>query len=280
MNKHIKNSLVMAIAVSMVAATMFTGCSSPFGISDKEKAKYYQSKDLLDASKIDYGNTFDKVVYAYFNLNIDFDKYIKELESYKDEGILTESLYTEFVEYGEYLNSMVGDTYVYYTTNGNPKTYMENDMSNVFTMIEQLERGWIGHWMYAIPDDDMQNVMEAYASNNLLLNFDDGTYQIVDYNTDVYGNTSGKNDMTRKLDQTVNPDATGIIEGDDGVDEEYQEYMDEKAEEQSNMYEIVSKNAFANYIVYRVEEPKNHTQNNFTAVIEDGKVVSIDGNFS
>ena len=270
----------MAIAVSMVAATMFTGCSSLFSISDKEKAKYYQSKDLLDASKIDYGNTFDKVVYAYFNLNIDFDKYIKELESYKDEGILTESLYTEFVEYGEYLNSMVGDTYVYYTTNGNPKTYMENDMSSVFTMIEQLERGWIGHWMYAIPDDDMQNVMEAYASNNLLLNFDNGTYQIVDYNTDVYGNTSGKNDMTRKLDQTVNPDATGIIEGDDGVDEEYQEYMDEKAEEQSNMYEIVSKNAFANYIVYRVEEPKNHTQNNFTAVIEDGKVVSIDGNFS
>ena len=176
----------IAVTVAAVTLLTFTSCGS-LGISDKEKAKYYKATDLIKSANVDYGNTYDKVVVAYFNSAIDPDKYLADLQNYVTEGLVSQEIYDECSQYKEYQESMDEDPYVYYTTNGNPKTLMNFGLDSL-SLIEQLERGWIGHWMYAIPDDAMKDVLRAYKSNNLLLDFDNGNYQIVDYKTDVYGN--------------------------------------------------------------------------------------------
>ena len=187
------------------------------------------------------------------------------------------------------------DPYVYYTTNGNPKVLMDFGLDSL-SLIEQLERGWIGHWMYAIPDDAMKDVLRAYKSNNLLLDFDNGNYQIVDYKTDVYGNADGENDLSRTIDysdmlpeynnepvllgdETVNPDGMTpeTAEQDPGLYGE--DIHDENEYPEVSEYTIARKDGFANFIVYRVIEPNTQKQGNFTVVIEDGTVVSIDGTF-
>lgn len=284
----------IAVTVAAVTLLTFTSCGS-LGISDKEKAKYYKATDLIESANVDYGNTYDKVVVAYFNSAIDPDKYLADLQNYVTEGLVSQEIYDECSQYKEYQESMDEDPYVYYTTNGNPKTLMEFGLGSL-SLIEQLERGWIGHWMYAIPDDAMKDVLRAYKSNNLLLDFDNGNYQIVDYKTDVYGNADGENDLSRTIDysdmlpeynnepvllgdETVNPDGMTpeTAEQDPGLYGE--DIHDENEYPDVSEYTIARKDGFANFIVYRVIEPNTQKQGNFTVVIEDGTVVSIDGTF-
>ena len=266
----------IAIPLAILSLALTTGCSSPFGLSDKEKSKYYQATDMLKAAESDFGDTYDKVVDAYFNISIEPEKGLKALEEYKESGLISEELVEECKSYFEYTDSMIGDFQVEYSTNGNPKTNYGSDMSSVFSMIEQLERGWIGAWMYAIPEDDMRNVLTAYVDNNLILDFENGTYQIVDYKTDVYGNIDKENDLSRKLDSSVNLDAHDIVEG---VEEEYAE-DDSDIQQEVDRYTIVSKDTFSNQIVYKIIEPRAQTESNFTVIIDNGKVVEIDGAFS
>lgn len=284
----------IAVTVAAVTLLAFTSCGS-LGISDKEKAKYYKATDLIESANVDYGNTYDKVVVAYFNSAIDPDKYLADLQNYVTEGLVSQEIYDECSQYKEYQESMDEDPYVYYTTNGNPKVLMNFGLDDL-SLIEQLERGWIGHWMYAIPDDAMKDVLRAYKSNNLLLDFDNGNYQIVDYKTDVYGNADGENDLSRTIDysdmlpeynnepvllgdETVNPDGMTpeTAEQDPGFYGE--DIHDENEYPEVSEYTIARKDGFANFIVYRVIEPNTQKQGNFTVVIEDGTVVSIDGTF-
>lgn len=284
----------IAVTVAAVTLLTFTSCGS-LGISDKEKAKYYKATDLIESANVDYGNTYDKVVVAYFNSAIDPDKYLADLQNYVTEGLVSQEIYDECSQYKEYQESMDEDPYVYYTTNGNPKTLMEFGLDGL-SLIEQLERGWIGHWMYAIPDDAMKDVLRAYKSNNLLLDFDNGNYQIVDYKTDVYGNADGENDLSRTIDysdmlpeynnepvllgdETVNADGMTpeTAKQDPGLYGE--DIHDENEYPKVTEYTIARKDGFANFIVYRVIEPNTQKQGNFTVVIEDGTVVSIDGTF-
>lgn len=294
--KHFENfKKGIAVTVAAVALLTFTSCGS-LGISDKEKAKYYKATDLIESANINYGNTYDKVVVAYFNSAIDPDKYLADLQSYVNEGLVSQEIYDECSQYKEYQEAMDEDPYVYYTTNGNPKTLMDFGLDSL-SLIEQLERGWIGHWMYAIPDDAMKDVLRAYKSNNLLLDFDNGNYQIVDYKTDVYGNADGENDLSRTIDSNdILPEYNDEPEviGDETVDPS-ELYTPETAEQDPGLYgedihdenkypevseyTIARKDGFANFIVYRVIEPNTQKQGNFTVVIEDGTVVSIDGTF-
>lgn len=289
-----KSLIIGALSIAMIVG--LTGCSLG-GLSDKEKAKYYRATDLVNSANVDYGNTYDKVIVAYFNSGLNPDKYLADMEGYVKEGLVSQELYDSCKSYSDYQNSMVDDTKVEYHTNGNPKTLSTFDPSTVFTMIEQLERGWIGKWMYAIPENDMNNVLRAYKNNNLLLDFENGTYQIVDYKTDVYGNVDGENDMSRGLDTSIDPNSSEPLynSGNDGslaIDSEIVESFTtpESAEgadetddsgEVKNVteYTIVKRDAFAGFIVYRMIEPKTQSQGNFTAVIENGMVVSIDGTF-
>lgn len=285
----------IAVTVAAVTLLTFTSCGS-LGISDKERAKYYKATDLIESANVDYGNTYDKVVVAYFNSAIDPDKYLADLQNYVTEGLVSQEIYDECSQYKEYQESMDEDPYVYYTTNGNPKTLMNFGLDSL-SLIEQLERGWIGHWMYAIPDDAMKDVLRAYKSNNLLLDFDNGNYQIVDYKTDVYGNADGENDLSRTIDYSdMLPEYNNepVLLGDETVDPS-EMYTPETAEQDPGLYgedihdeneypevseyTIARKDGFANFIVYRVIEPNTQKQGNFTVVIEDGTVVSIDGTF-
>ena len=284
----------ITVTVAAVTLLTFTSCGS-LGISDKERAKYYKATDLIESANVDYGNTYDKVVVAYFNSAIDPDKYLADLQNYVTEGLVSQEIYDECSQYKEYQESMDEDPYVYYTTNGNPKTLMNFGLDSL-SLIEQLERGWIGHWMYAIPDDAMKDVLRAYKSNNLLLDFDNGNYQIVDYKTDVYGNADGENDLSRTIDysdmlpeynnepvllgdETVNPDGMTpeTAEQDSGLYGE--DIHDENEYPEVSEYTIARKDGFANFIVYRVIEPNTQKQGNFTVVIEDETEESIDGTF-
>lgn len=281
------------IVVALALTLSLAGCGIG-GLSDKEKAKYYRATDLVNSANVDYGNTYDKVITAYFNSALNPDKYLADMEEYVQDGLMSQELYDSCKNYSDYQNNMVDDTKVEYHTNGNPKTLSTFDPSTIFTMIEQLERGWIGKWMYAIPEDDMNNVLTAYKNNNLLLDFENGTYQIVDYKTDVYGNVDGENDMSRGLDTSIDPESSEPLynSGNDGsivIDEELaNSFMTPESADESdssdtvknvNEYTIARKDAFAGFIVYRIIDPKTQNQGNFTAVIEDGMVVSIDGTF-
>lgn len=271
-----KNKATLAI-MSVVSATIFTGCGI-LGLSDKEIAKYYQATDLVNAANTDFGDTYDKVIDAYFNVGIDYDSNIKLLEDYCNSGLISDDILNDCKSYKDYTDSMTENFHVDYKTNGNPKVKTESDMSDVFSMIEQLERGWIGAWMYAIPEDDMNNVLNAYYNNNLLLNFDDGTYSIVDYQTDVYGNAGGTNDFSRKLNPEV-PDTVYDTDS-QSQEDEYADYMDENDSNKYDKYTITGRSSFSNFIVYKVVNPRTQKSSNFTAVISNGMVVSIDGGFT
>ena len=152
--------------------------------------------------------------------------------------------------------------------------------------------------MYAIPEDDMRNVIIAYYNNNLLLNFETGDYEIVDYKTDVYGNAGGENDRSRKLSTEIDLDASDHIDLDDGTfmtseEKERQEQLE--AENNTNMagetvtsddattyddYTILSRNTFNNFIVYKIANPYSDSVGTFTVVLNDNEqVVGIDGSF-
>lgn len=274
--------ITISIAISLLLSA--TACNSNiFGLSDKQIAKYYQASDLIEAANIDYGDKYDKVIEAYFNISLDYEKNIKELEKYFKDGLISQSLLDSCKRYEEYTSSMVVDFRIEYSTNGNPKKNMGNDMSSVFSMVEQLERGWIGAWMYAIPENEMNDVLNAYYSNNLLLDFENGSYTIVEYKTDVYGNKDSENDTSRKLslsdgsayDITTDGEEENISEID-----EYTEYIEENQKSKYTKYEILSKDMFANFIVYKIVNPKTQSSSNFTAVIDNGKVVEINGGFN
>lgn len=265
-------------------ACILAGCgeTSIFGLSDRQKAKYYQAVDLINAANVDYGDRYDRLVEAYFNISLDYDTNIRIIEEYFNNGLIDVSILESCRDYKQYSDSMIGDFRVDYSTNGNPKTNTGIDMSNVFSMIEQLERGWIGTWMYAIPEDEMSEVLNAYHDNKLLLDFENGNYTIVDYQTDVYGNLNGKNDLSRKLDLTITDDVYDNNSEQFEENDEYSEYLEENKQESCKYtkYEILSKNVFAKFIVYNIVDPKSQVSSNFTVIISDGKVVSINGGFN
>ena len=217
----IKQFTIVTVAAVIVAAVL-SGC----GLSDKEKAKYYQATDLINAASNDFGDTYDSLVEAYFNTAIDYDKNIEVLENAYNNGLLSEKLLNACKEYQDYTDSMVESYHVDYTTNGNPKTNTGTDMSSVFSMVEQLERGWIGSWMYAIPEGEMNNVLNAFYDNHLVLDFENGDYAIVDYQTDVYGNIGAENDTSRKLDTSI-PDYAYDLSDDEylATDDEYADFL-------------------------------------------------------
>lgn len=281
-NKALKGLTICGVLM------ILTSCGS-LGISDKDKAKYYRATDLIESANVDYGNIYDKVVVAYFNSAIDPDKYLSDMQEYVNEGLVSQDIYNECNGYREYQESMDEDPYVYYTTNGNPKKLMDFGL-NSLSLIEQLERGWIGNWMFAIPENDMKNVLRAYKDNSLLLDFENGTYQIVDYKTDVYGNIDGENDLSRTIDESEmlpefndEPEVIGDFStaesADEPIDQETTEDTQEDTQENVTEYTILRKDAFANFLVYRIIEPNGQKTGNFTVVIEDGMVVSIDGTF-
>ena len=270
----IKQFTIVTVA-AVIVATVLSGC----GLSDKEKAKYYQATDLINAASNDFGDTYDSLVAAYFNTAIDYDKNIEVLENAYNNGLLSEELLNACKEYQDYTDSMVESYHVHYTTNGNPKTNTGDDMLSVFSMVEQLERGWIGSWMYAIPEGEMNNVLNAFYDNHLVLDFENGDYAIVDYQTDVYGNIGAENDTSRKLDTSI-PDYAYDVSDDEYLvtDDEYADYIEEQENEYSE-YTIISRDTFANFIVYKIVDPKTQNSSNFTVVVEDEMVVSIDGGF-
>lgn len=304
-NRSIKNA---ALVISAIMMTSLVGCSaSGKPLTNKEKSKFYQAKDFLESSSKDEGTKYDDVVLAYFKIDNDSDNAIQAIYNGVTAGLVSEQFKENCEQAVEYNKAMQeysdnGDTWeiphVYYSTNGNPKTYTEVDLSNSFSLIEQIERGFIGQWMYAIPEDDMQNVISAYYNNNLLLNFETGDYQIVDYKTDVYGNIDGQNDTSRKLSTEIDLDASDHIDSDDGTfmtseEKERQEQLE--AEDNTNMagetvtsedtttyddYTILSRNTFNNFIVYKIANPYSDSVGTFTVVLNDEEqVVGIDGSF-
>lgn len=296
----------MAIASVMTLTLMsLTGCGA--SLTNKEKSKFYQAKDFLESSSKDEGTKYDDVVLAYFKINNEPDDAMRAINNGATAGLVSDQFKETCEQAAEYNKSMqdyedsgnmVEIPQVYYSTNGNPKTYTEVDLSSSFSLIEQIERGFIGQWMYAIPEDDMRNVIIAYYNNNLLLNFETGDYEIVDYKTDVYGNAGGENDRSRKLSTEIDLDASDHIDLDDGTfmtseEKERQEQLE--AEDNTNMagetvtsddattyddYTILSRNTFNNFVVYKIANPYSDSVGTFTVVLNDNEqVVGIDGSF-
>lgn len=276
-------------------------------MTNKEKSKFYQAKDFLESSSKDEGTKYDDVVLAYFKIDNEPDDAIQAINNGVTAGLVSEQFKErceQAIDYNkarqEYIDSgnEIEIPQVYYSTNGNSKRYIENELPDTMSLVERLERGFIGQWMYAIPEDDMQNVISAYYNNNLLLNFETGDYEIVDYKTDVYGNAGGENDTSRKLSSEVDIDASDHIDLDDGTfmtseEKERQEQLE--AEDNTNMagetvtsddattyddYTILSRNTFNNFVVYKIANPYSDSVGTFTVVLNDNEqVVGIDGSF-
>lgn len=298
----------MIYFASIVLMLSLAGCST-LGkpLTNKEKSKFYQAKDFLEASSKDEGTKYDDIVLAYFKIDNDSDDAMQAINNGVTAGLVSEQFKErceQAIEYNkarqEYIDSgnEIEIPQVYYSTNGNSKRYIENELPDTMSLVERLERGFIGQWMYAIPEDDMQNVISAYYNNNLLLNFETGDYEIVDYKTDVYGNAGGENDTSRKLSSEVDIDASDHIDLDDGTfmtseEKERQEQLE--AEDNTNMagetvtsddattyddYTILSRNTFNNFIVYKIANPYSDSVGTFTVVLNDNEqVVGIDGSF-
>ena len=305
MKKSVNRMIYFASIVLMLS---LAGCSS-LGkpLTNKEKSKFYQAKDFLESSSKDEGTKYDDVVLAYFKIDNEPDDAMQAINNGVTAGLVSEQFKercNQAIEYNkarqEYIDSgnEIEIPQVYYSTNGNSKRYIENKLPDTMSLVERLERGFIGQWMYAIPEDDMQNVISAYYNNNLLLNFETGDYEIVDYKTDVYGNAGGENDRSRKLSSEVDTDASDHIDLDDGTfmtseEKERQEQLE--AEDNTNMagetvtsddattyddYTILSRNTFNNFIVYKVANPYSDSVGTFTVVLNDNEqVVGIDGSF-
>lgn len=298
----------MIYFASIVLMLSLAGCSTlDKPLTNKEKSKFYQAKDFLEASSKDEGTKYDDVVLAYFKIDNDSDKAMQAINNGVTAGLVSEQFKErceQAIEYNkarqEYIDSgnEIEIPQVYYSTNGNSKRYIENELPDTMSLVERLERGFIGQWMYAIPEDDMQNVISAYYNNNLLLNFETGDYEIVDYKTDVYGNAGGENDTSRKLSSEVDIDASDHIDLDDGTfmtseEKERQEQLE--AEDNTNMagetvtsddattyddYTILSRNTFNNFIVYKIANPYSDSVGTFTVILNDNEqVVGIDGSF-
>lgn len=298
----------MIYFASIVLMLSLSGCStSGKSLTNKEKSKFYQAKDFLEASSKDEGTKYDDVVLAYFKIDNDSDNAIQAIYNGVTAGLVSEQFKErceQAIEYNkarqEYIDSgnEIEIPQVYYSTNGNSKRYIENELPDTMSLVERLERGFIGQWMYAIPEDDMQNVISAYYNNNLLLNFETGDYEIVDYKTDVYGNIDGQNDTSRKLSTEIDLDASDHVDLDDGTfmtseEKERQEQLE--AEDNTNMagetvtsedattyddYTILSRNTFNNFVVYKIANPYSDSVGTFTVVLNDEEqVVGIDGSF-
>lgn len=305
MKKSVNRMIYFASIVLMLS---LTGCSSSGKpLTNKEKSKFYQAKDFLESSSKDEGTKYDDVVLAYFKIDNEPDDAIQAINNGVTAGLVSEQFKErceQAIDYNkarqEYIDSgnEIEIPQVYYSTNGNSKRYLENKLPDTMSLVERLERGFIGQWMYAIPEDDMQNVISAYYNNNLLLNFETGDYEIVDYKTDVYGNIDGQNDTSRKLSSEVDIDASDHIDLDDGTfmtseEKERQEQLE--AEDNTNMagedvssenattyddYTILSRNTFNNFIVYKIANPYSDSVGTFTVVLNDNEqVVGIDGSF-
>lgn len=298
----------MIYFASIVLMLSLAGCST-LGkpLTNKEKSKFYQAKDFLESSSKDEGTKYDDVVLAYFKIDNEPDDAMQAINNGVTAGLVSEQFKErceQAIEYNkarqEYIDSgnEIEIPQVYYSTNGNSKRYLENKLPDTMSLVERLERGFIGQWMYAIPEDDMRNVIIAYYNNNLLLNFETGDYEIVDYKTDVYGNAGGENDTSRKLSSEVDIDASDHIDLDDGTfmtseEKERQEQLE--AEDNTNMagetvtsddattyddYTILSRNTFNNFIVYKIANPYSDSVGTFTVVLNDNEqVVGIDGSF-
>lgn len=298
----------MIYFASFVLMLSLVGCSSSGKpLTNKEKSKFYQAKDFLETSSKDEGTKYDDVVLAYFKIDNDSDNAIQAIYNAVTAGLVSEQFKErceQAIEYNkarqEYIDSgnEIEIPQVYYSTNGNSKRYIENELPDTMSLVERLERGFIGRWMYAIPEDDMQNVISAYYNNNLLLNFETGDYEIVDYKTDVYGNVGGQNDTSRKLSTEIDLDASDHVDLDDGkfmTSEEKERQEQLEAEDNTNMagetvtsddattyddYTILSRNTFNNFIVYKIANPYSDSVGTFTVVLNDEEqVVGIDGSF-
>lgn len=305
MKKSVNRMIYFASFVLMLS---LVGCSSSGKpLTNKEKSKFYQAKDFLETSSKDEGTKYDDVVLAYFKIDNDSDNAIQAIYNGVTAGLVSEQFKErceQAIEYNkarqEYIDSgnEIEIPQVYYSTNGNSKKYIENELPDTMSLVERLERGFIGQWMYAIPEDDMQNVISAYYNNNLLLNFETGDYEIVDYKTDVYGNVDGQNDTSRKLSTEIDLDASDHVDLDDEIfmtseEKERQEQLE--AEDTTNMagetvtsddattyddYTILSRNTFNNFIVYKIANPYSDSVGTFTVVLNDEEqVVGIDGSF-
>ena len=298
----------MIYFASIVLMLSLAGCSTSGKLlTNKEKSKFYQAKDFLESSSKDEGTKYDDVVLAYFKIDNEPDDAIQAINNGVTAGLVSEQFKercNQAIEYNkarqEYIDSgnEIEIPQVYYSTNGNSKRYLENKLPDTMSLVERLERGFIGQWMYAIPEDDMQNVISAYYNNNLLLNFETGDYEIVDYKTDVYGNIDGQNDTSRKLSAEIDLDASDHVDLDDGTfmtseEKERQEQLE--AEDNTNMagedvssddattyddYTILSRNTFNNFVVYKIANPYSDSVGTFTVVLNDNEqVVGIDGSF-
>lgn len=305
MKKSVNRMIYFASIVLMLS---LAGCStSGKPLTNKEKSKFYQAKDFLESSSKDEGTKYDDVVLAYFKIDNDSDNAIQAINNGVTAGLVSEQFKercNQAIEYNkarqEYIDSgnEIEIPQVYYSTNGNSKRYLENKLPDTMSLVERLERGFIGQWMYAIPEDDMQNVISAYYNNNLLLNFETGDYEIVDYKTDVYGNIDGQNDTSRKLSAEIDLDASDHVDLDDGTfmtSEEKEREEQLEAEDNTNMagedissenattyddYTILSRNTFNNFIVYKIANPYSDSVGTFTVVLNDNEqVVGIDGSF-
>ena len=305
MKKSVNRMIYFASVVLMLS---LVGCSSSGKpLTNKEKSKFYRAKDFLETSSKDEGTKYDDVVLAYFKIDNDSDNAIQAIYNGVTAGLVSEQFKErceQAIEYNkarqEYIDSgnEIEIPQVYYSTNGNSKRYIENELPDTMSLVERLERGFIGQWMYAIPEDDMQNVISAYYNNNLLLNFETGDYEIVDYKTDVYGNIDGQNDTSRKLSTEIDLDASDHVDLDDGTfmtseEKERQEQLE--VEDNTNMagetvtsddattyddYTILSRNTFNNFIVYKIANPYSDSVGTFTVVLNDEEqVVGIDGSF-
>ena len=280
MKKSVNRVIYFASVVLMLS---LVGCSSSGKpLTNKEKSKFYQAKDFLETSSKDEGTKYDDVVLAYFKIDNDSDNAIQAIYNGVTAGLVSEQFKErceQAIEYNkarqEYIDSgnEIEIPQVYYSTNGNSKKYIENELPDTMSLVERLERGFIGQWMYAIPEDAMQNVISAYYNNNLLLNFETGDYEIVDYKTDVYGNVDGQNDTSRKLSTEIDLDASDHVDLDDGTfmtseEKERQEQLE--VEDNTNMagetvtsddattyddYTILSRNTFNNFIAYKIANP-------------------------
>ena len=305
MKKSVNRMIYFASIVLMLS---LAGCSTSGKLlTNKEKSKFYQAKDFLESSSKDEGTKYDDVVLAYFKIDNEPDDAIQAINNGVTAGLVSEQFKercNQAIEYNkarqEYIDSgnEIEIPQVYYSTNGNSKRYLENKLPDTMSLVERLERGFIGQWMYAIPEDDMQNVISAYYNNNLLLNFETGDYEIVDYKTDVYGNIDGQNDTSRKLSAEIDLDASDHVDLDDGTfmtseEKERQEQLE--AEDNTNMagedvssddattyddYTILSRNTFNNFVVYKIANPYSDSVGTFTVVLNDNEqVVGIDGSF-
>lgn len=300
-----KNTASMTVSIALSVAMItgivsLTGCGSIRTKEDEAKLTvanaFLNQENTIIESELDSGN-YDRLLELILNRwEYSVDDFKSEIEQYSH--LISPELKMSYINDVIYVEQRLEEN-----TNDNgldsgledynnkigfegvvvEKEY-EADPSNQdawdsLSERDRLSNKVIGYWVNAIPNDAVESVLDAYDNNHLILNKQDGTYQIVENTVDIAGNPIGDNSDILG-DTNLADDALGDTNLDSmgNLDDSQWEYDETRGEPEAvPYYRVMKKNVYHDHIVYTCSY--NQSVYKYTLEIKDGIVVEVGGKF-